>query len=78
MAMVRDVTVGFRGANNKIEKVSDAVPADWIIGDRDALAEIYDNPKLRTRISVAEGAAIWAQIGDPYDDTPQAYRIAHF
>lgn len=74
--MVRDVTVGFRGANNKIEKVSDAVPAEWITGDRDALAEIYDNPKLRTRISVAEGAAIWAQIGDPYDNSPQAYRIA--
>lgn len=67
MALVRSVTIGFRAANNKIERVETTIPADWVSGDRDALSEIYDNPKVRTKISVAEGAAIWAEIGEPWD-----------
>jgi hypothetical protein len=67
MALVRDVTVGFRGANNKIERVITTVPAEWVSGELDALAEIYDNSKLRTRLSVAPGSAIWAEISDPYE-----------
>ena len=74
MAIVRDLTVGFRGANSKIERVSTTIPADWVSGERDALAEIYDNQKLRTRLSVAAGTAIWAEIGDPYDDKPTSVR----
>jgi hypothetical protein len=67
MSLLRQVTVGFRGANNKIERVTTSIPAEWVSGDRDALAEIYDNPKLRTRLSVAPGSAVWAEISDPFD-----------
>lgn len=71
MAMVRAVRVGFKGANGKIERVETTVPADWISGDKDALTEIFDNDKVRTRLSVTPGAAIWAEISAPYDNSPR-------
>ena len=73
MTMVRDVTVGFQGAGKKIESVHATIPADWVTGENDALSEIEDNPKVRSRIAVALGTAVYAKIGDPYDDSPQAY-----
>jgi len=69
MALKRDVTVGFRGANNKIERVIVTIPAEWVRGDRDAMLELTDNAKLRTRLSVAANAPIWVEIGDQYDDS---------
>jgi hypothetical protein len=74
MAMVRTVSVGFQGANRKIEQISSTIPADWVTGDRDALHEIYNNEKLRTRISVAPSTAIWAEISAPFDDSPVGFR----
>jgi hypothetical protein len=68
MALKRDVTVGFRGANNKIERVDVVVPAEWVSGDKDAMREIVENAKLRTRLSVNPEAALWVQISDVYDD----------
>lgn len=69
MAMVRQVEVGFQGANRKIEKVSTTIPADWVTGQKDALSEVYENQKLRTRLSVQPGTAVWAEISDPFDDS---------
>jgi hypothetical protein len=68
MALKRDVTVGFRGANNKIERVNVVVPAEWISGDKDAMREIVENTKLRTRLSVNPETALWVEIGEEYDD----------
>jgi hypothetical protein len=70
MAIVRSVHVGFQGANRKIEQYSTTIPADWVSGEKDALTEVYENQKLRTRLSVAPGTAIWAEISEPYDDSP--------
>ena len=69
MALVRTVTVGFQGANKKIERVTVNIPADWVSGERDALHEIHDNEKLRTRLAVTPGTALWAEIGEPWDPT---------
>lgn len=74
MAMVRDVTIGFQGAGKKIETVHATIPADWVSGENDALSEIEENPKVRSRIAVVLGTALWAKIGDPYDDSPDSYR----
>jgi hypothetical protein len=68
MTLKRDVTVGFRGANNKIERVVVTVPAEWISGEKDAMREIVENQKLRTRLSVNPEAALWVEISEPYDD----------
>jgi hypothetical protein len=73
MKMVREVTIGFQGAGKKIERVTATVPAEWISGAHDALSEIYNNSKLRTRLSVAPGTALWAEISEPYDDSPAAW-----
>jgi hypothetical protein len=70
VALMREVRIGFRGANNKIERVSVSVPAEWISGNRDAKVEILENEKLRTRLSVNPDAAVWIEISDPYNDTP--------
>lgn len=76
MAMIREVTVGFQGQNRKIERVSATIPAEWVSGKRDALTEIYENDRLRTRLSVTPGSALWAEIGDPYDDSqPPSYAL---
>jgi hypothetical protein len=71
--LLREVIVGFQGPNKKIEQVSVSVPADWISGSRDALVEIHENQQLRTRLAVAPGAALWAQISDPYEDSPAIF-----
>lgn len=73
---MRVVTVGFRGANNKLEQISTTIPADWVTGERDALTEVYDNQKLRTRLSVAPNNAVWAEISDPFDDQPGTVRVS--
>lgn len=75
MAMVRTVTVGFQDANRKIEQVSSTIPADWVTGDKDALFEIYNNDRLRTRLSVAATTALWAEISDAFDDSPRGRRV---
>jgi hypothetical protein len=67
MPFVRTITVGFQGANRKIEKVSVDVPAAWVSGDRDALFEIEHNERLRTRLAVTPGTALWAEIGEPWN-----------
>lgn len=67
MAMVRTVIVGVRGANNKLETHRTSIPADWVDGNKDALKELYDNDQLRTKISVAPGAAVFCEIGEPHD-----------
>jgi hypothetical protein len=67
MSLLRAVSVGFQGPNRKIEEVTATIPAEWVTGDRDALTEIYENNKLRTRIAVTPGAALWAKISDPYN-----------
>jgi len=73
MALVRTVTVGFRGAGGKLEKVEDQVPADWLSGDGDAMEEVKTNKKLRTRIAVDPNAVIYAKIGDPWDPDKHVY-----
>lgn len=70
MGMRRAVTVGFRGANNKIEQVSVSVPAEWISGTRDAMSELVENSQLKTRLSVNPAAAIWVEISEPYEENP--------
>ena len=66
-ALVRTVEVGFKGANNKLEKVSDEVPAEWISGENDAMAEVVNNAKLRTRFAVNPMAVVYARISEPWD-----------
>jgi hypothetical protein len=67
MSLTRLVIVGFRGPGGKIEKVTQEIPADWVTGELDALHEVYNNQRLRTKIAVAPDTVIWAQISDPRD-----------
>jgi hypothetical protein len=67
MALIRSVTVGIRVSGSKIQEIVDHIPAEWVVGDKDALSEIYDNQQLRSIISVAPGQAVWAKISKPYE-----------
>jgi hypothetical protein len=40
------------------------------------MLELADNAKLRTKLSVAANAALWVEIGDPYDEDNIGYVIA--
>jgi len=73
MASIRTVTVGFQGPNRNIERVTIQIPADWVTGERDALVEIENNERLRTRLAVRHGAALWAEIGEPWEPTGGVY-----
>ncbi len=72
MALIRDVSVGFQGSSGKIERVEAQIPADWVSGEKDALHEIYENQRVRTRIAVTPGSALWATIGEPWDPVAAA------
>ena len=73
MTMVRDVEIGFQGAGRKLETVRTTIPAEWVSGENDAMSEVEDNPKVRTRIAIALGSALWAKISEAYDDSQPSY-----
>lgn len=67
MALVRSVRVLVKLPGNKTQTLSENIPAEWVTGEKDALSEVLENPKLRTKISVMPDHVISAQISDPYD-----------
>jgi hypothetical protein len=67
MALLRTITVLVKLPGNKTETLRQNVPAEWISGDKDAMSEVIDNPKVRTKISVVREHLISVQIGDPWD-----------
>jgi hypothetical protein len=77
MAMKREISVGFKGPGGTIETRSFLVPAEDIQGNRDVFAELMENEKLNTRLFVKPSDVVWAEIGDPFDDTQRGSRV-HF
>jgi hypothetical protein len=67
MALVRMIKVLVKLPGNKTETLRDTIPADWVSGDKDAISEVLQNPKVRTKIAVVAEHIISVQIGDPYD-----------
>ena len=74
MTMVRRVTVLVKLPGNKTQSLSENIPADWVTGEKDALSEVLENPKIRTKIAVVADHVISAQISDPWDPS-QGIRI---
>lgn len=69
MATIRTITVLVKLPGNKTQTLKQNVPAEWIAGDRDAMSELLQNDKVRTKISVQAEQVISVQISDPYDST---------
>lgn len=67
MAYIRTVTVLVKLPGNKSETLVESIPADWVSGDKDAISEVLENPKIRTRIAVVPEYIISAQITEPWD-----------
>jgi hypothetical protein len=74
MALVRTITVLLKLPGNKTQKITERVPAEWITGDKDAISEVLENPKVRTRIAVAADHVISVQISNPWDPN-ESYNI---
>jgi hypothetical protein len=67
MALTRTITVLLKLPGNKTQSIVESVPAEWISGDKDAISELLENPKIRTKIAVVVEHVISVQISDPYD-----------
>jgi hypothetical protein len=52
---------------NKTQTLTERIPADWVSGEKDALSEVLENKKIRTKIAVVAENVISAQISDPRD-----------
>lgn len=73
MALVRTVTVGIRDAGGKVHVVTHDVPEDWASGERDAMVEVAENERLRTRFAVDPASVVYAKIGEPRDPNPHIH-----
>lgn len=67
MAYERTISVLLKLPGNKTQTLTESVPAEWISGEKDAISEVLENPKIRTKIAVVAEHVISAQISDPYD-----------
>jgi hypothetical protein len=74
MALVRTIRVLVKLPGNKTQTITESVPADWVSGEKDAITEVLENAKVRTKIAVSADYLISAQISDPWDPT-QSVRI---
>jgi hypothetical protein len=69
MSLIRTVKVIVKLPGNKTETLTESIPGEWVAGDKDALSEVLENPKIRTKIAVVQEHVISAQISDPWDPT---------
>jgi len=67
MALERTITVLLKLPGNKTQTITQSVPADWINGDKDAISEVLENPRVRTKIAVVADHVISVQISEPWD-----------
>lgn len=70
--MIRTIKVLVKLPGNKTQTLTETVPADWISGNRDALTELLQNEKVRTKISVQPDHVISVQISDPWNPAASA------
>ena len=67
MSLVRTISVLVKLPGNKTQTIRENVPADWITGEKDAISEILENQKVRTKIAVVADHIISVQISNPWD-----------
>ena len=67
VAMIRTIKVLVKLPGNKTQTLTETVPAEWITGDRDALSELLQNDKVRTKISVNADHVVSVQISEPWN-----------
>jgi hypothetical protein len=75
MALIRTIRVMVKLPGNKTETITEHIPADWVAGDKDALSEVLENPRIRTKIAVVQEHVISAQISDPWEPRDGGIRI---